>query len=416
MQRAMSRTAYLCADYQINNNLITKTTMKENHTAVLATSSRASRRYERLIGMLLQYDLLDLSRLEKRVMHRRVDRLARRYRGRCVAMSMVAHEFLCSYQKVRRAVYEIDRQKSNFGEMESVIKIKNDAEVAVIDIEGTIGLSESWQFDNPESRVATYERFKECVARIADVRNTHIRVNIRSTGGDVNDAMLIYEALRATGAEVTTCCYGYTASAATIVAQAASEGRRLISPTSLYLIHNSLCSVEGNAQEIEAEVEMLRQTDERIAEVYARHSGRDKEEIVALMSENGGRGRWLSPAEVVMAGLADAVEGTDANELAEAKRERPINSAVKSLLEMLGIRRDKDAAPSVEDDINYIPRERAEVVNAADAQTSTIAFEEQQRGIRPTVVKAVEDPSLKEMPYDERKRAYDSDARAMRVR
>lgn len=390
--------------------------MKEKHATVLSAPSRTSRRYERLIGMLLQYDLLDWSRLEKRAMHRRVDRLARRYRGRCVAMAKVANEFRCSYQKVRRAVYEMDRKKSNFGEMESVIKIKNDAEVTVIDIEGTIGLSESWQFDNPESRVATYERFKECVARIADVRNSHIRVNIRSTGGDVNDAMLIYEALRATGAEVTTCCYGYTASAATIVAQAASEGCRLIAPTSLYLVHNSLCSVEGNAEEIEAEVELLRQTDERIAEIYARHSGRDKQEMVALMAENGGRGRWLSPAEVVMAGLADAVEGADAREAAESRRERPVNSAVTSLLELLGIKHNEDAAPNVEDDINYIPREGVEVVNAADLQTSTIAFEEQQRGVKPTAVKAVEDPDLRDMPYDERKRAYDNDARAMRVR
>lgn len=416
MQRVMLHTVYLCADYQINNQLICKTTMYEKHATVLSAPSRTSRRYERLIGMLLQYDLLDWSRLEKRAMHRRVDRLARRYRGRCVAMAKVANEFRCSYQKVRRAVYEMDRKKSNFGEMESVIKIKNDAEVTVIDIEGTIGLSESWQFDNPESRVATYERFKECVARIADVRNSHIRVNIRSTGGDVNDAMLIYEALRATGAEVTTCCYGYTASAATIVAQAASEGCRLIAPTSLYLVHNSLCSVEGNAEEIEAEVELLRQTDDRIAEIYARHSGREKQEMVALMAENGGRGRWLSPAEVVMAGLADAVEGADAREAAESRRERPVNSAVTSLLELLGIKHNEDAAPNVEDDINYIPREGVEVVNAADLQTSTIAFEEQQRGVKPTAVKAVEDPDLRDMPYDERKRAYDNDARAMRVR
>ena len=96
MQRVMLHTVYLCADYQINNQLICKTTMKEKHATVLSAPSRTSRRYERLIGMLLQYDLLDWSRLEKRAMHRRVDRLARRYRGRCVAMAKVANEFRCS--------------------------------------------------------------------------------------------------------------------------------------------------------------------------------------------------------------------------------------------------------------------------------------------------------------------------------
>ena len=191
--------------------------------------------------------------------------------------------------------------------MREQIQIKNEVDCSVIDIEGTIGVDESWQFDNPESRVATYERFKECVARIADIRDSEIRVNIRSTGGDVNDAILIYEALRATGAKVVTCCYGYTASAATIVAQAASEGCRLVAPSSLYLIHNSICATEGNAEELMAEVEMLQQTDRRLAEIYATRSGRSVDDIALLMSDNGGRGRWLSPAEAIAEGLVDGV-------------------------------------------------------------------------------------------------------------
>ena len=59
----------------------------------------------------------------------------------------------------------------------------------------------------------------------------------------------VQKGLRSTGAQVTTRCYGYTASAATIVAQAASPGCREIAPTTLYLVHNSLCSVEGNADD-----------------------------------------------------------------------------------------------------------------------------------------------------------------------
>lgn len=326
-------------------------------------------------------------------------------------MGAVANEFCCSYQKVCRAVYEIDKQQSNFVTMESTIKIKNDAEVAIIDIEGTIGISEAWQFDNPESRVATYERFKECVAQIADLANARIRVNIRSTGGDVNDAMLIYEALRATGAEVTTCCYGYTASAATIVAQAASEGRRFVAPTSLYLVHNSLCTVEGNADEIAAEVELLRQTDDRIAEVYARRSGRDKQEMAELMSENCGRGRWLSPMEVVSEGLADGVEGEVEHKQPQRKM---ADVSITNLLKCIGI--SGDDVPDVADDVNYIPHDDVAVENVAERAISTIAFEEHQRSVQPTVVKATEDPDMMEMPRDERRRAYDNDARSMRLR
>lgn len=368
-----------------------------------------SRRYERLIGTLLNNDLIDRSRLEKRAMHRRVAELTGRFRGRCHAMLLVANEFLCSYEKVRSAVYEIDKHKSNFSTMESTININNEAEVTTIDIEGTIGLSESWQFDNPESRVATYERFKECVARIADIKNAHIRVNIRSTGGDVNDAMLIYEALKATGAHITTCCYGYTASAATIVAQAASEGCRLIAPTSLYLIHNSLCSVEGNAEELKAEVELLRQTDERIAEIYAARSGRDKSAMATLMAENGGKGRWLAPAEVIAEGLADALEG---NAPVEKKSEGVMDRAkhgVEALLRAIGIETKSLTTPDVADDINYIPHNNT-------LTESHVALEEKQQAVRATRVKEVDDPDLREMPHNERMRAYDNDARTMRMR
>lgn len=325
-------------------------------------------------------------------------------------MALVAKEFGCSYEKVRSAVYEIEKQQSNLTTMNSTIKINNEAEVATIDIEGTIGLSESWQFDNDENRVATYERFKECVARIADLRNANIRVNIRSTGGDVNDAMLIYEALRATGAHVTTCCYGYTASAATIVAQAASEGCRLIAPTSLYLIHNSLCSVEGNAEELQAEIELLRQTDERIAEIYARHSGRSIEEIAALMSENGGRGRWLSPAEVVNYGLADAVEDSATTETTTTEVPQGAKRGVVALLRALGI--GGNDTPDVADDVNYIPHDAVDSV----PDVSTVAFNEGQGGAKRTKLREMEDPDLREKPRDERQRAYDSDAKSMRIR
>ena len=163
--------------------------------------------------------------------------------------------------------------------MKSDIQIRNSADVCYIDIEGTIGVPEQWQFASPDDRVATYEKFRDAVARIAALDAPQVVVNIRSTGGDVNDALLIYDALAALDAEVTTRCYGYVASAATLIAQAASEGRREISAGALYLVHAAACAAEGNAAELEARAELLRKTDERLAALYARRSGRPQEEL-----------------------------------------------------------------------------------------------------------------------------------------
>lgn len=191
--------------------------------------------------------------------------------------------------------------------MQTKITIRNEAQTCYIDIEGTIGVPEKHQFERASSRVATFETFRREVERITRVAATNVVVNIRSTGGDVNDALLIYEALKGLDARITTRCYGYTASAATIIAQAADEGLREISDNAMYLIHRSTCSIEGDASSLESRAELLRKTDEQLSRLYAERSGRNAEHFSQLMAENGGEGRWLTAAEAVEAGLADAI-------------------------------------------------------------------------------------------------------------
>ena len=215
-------------------------------------------------------------------------------------------------------------------------QIRNASDACHIDIEGTIGVPEEWQFDQPQQRVATYEKFRDAVQRIAEIDAPEVVVNIRSTGGDVNDALLIHDALRQLPGRVTTRCYGYTASAATIIAQAASEGRREISANALYLIHTSICATEGNAAELSGKLDLLRQTDRRLAEIYAARSGRTAEEFETLMAENNGNGRWLSPEETVAAGLADTIVGAE-EKPAEQKPKNAVRGWEK-LLTHLGIR------------------------------------------------------------------------------
>lgn len=151
--------------------------------------------------------------------------------------------------------------------MLSDIKISNSAQnLTIIDIEGIIGVPEEWQFDEPESRVATYRKFKDKVGSIAAISTPEVVVNICSTGGDVGDALLIYDALTSLDAVITTRCRGYVASAATIIAQAASQGHREVSPSSLYLVHCSTASIEGNAEQLEAHVDLLHKTDRHQAD------------------------------------------------------------------------------------------------------------------------------------------------------
>ena len=181
--------------------------------------------------------------------------------------------------------------------MKSEIQIKNSAGVCRIEIEGTIGVPEEWQFDQPEARVATYEKFRDTVRRIAGIDAPQIVVDIRSTGGDVNDALLIHDALCSLDAHITTRCYGYTASAATIIAQAASPGCREISANALYLIHTAICAAEGNAAEIAGKTRPAPPDRHAHRRGLCRPFRSPGREFEALMAENNGNGRWLSPEE-----------------------------------------------------------------------------------------------------------------------
>ena len=268
--------------------------------------------------------------------------------------------------------------------MKSEIQINNTAGVCQIDIEGTIGVPEEWQFEEPDARVATYERFRDTLRRIAEIEAPEVVVNIRSTGGDVNDALLIHDALRQLPARVTTRCYGYTASAATIIAQAASE---------------------GNAAEIAGKIDLLHQTDARIAAVYASRSGRPAAEFEALMAENNGNGRWLAPEEAVAAGLADKV--VEAAEQPASSLARNIARGWERLLANIGLR----PGPALPADRNVLHFD-GEV--QALRSRSAVAADEARRQAAPTSTQPREDPSCGDTVRSANERAYAEDARRMR--
>ncbi len=320
------------------------------------------------------------------------------------------------------------------------ISIRNEAECCIIDIEGTIGIPEEWQFEHPDERVATYEGFREAVQRIADLPNREIVVNIRSTGGDVNDALLIYEALVATGAHITTRCYGYTASAATIIAQAASEGCRELASGALYLIHNSICAAEGNAEELEAQTELLRKTDARLADIYAARSGRSAEEFRTLMAENSGRGRWLSPEEALETGLVDLVVEHHKAPVAPAEEgeegkmlttEEPATAPDKGpgklsdegltqnlargwqrLLAALRSREpqaEQPPLPEMHEEHNFLHKPLFE----EPVVRSKVLFSEGQKQAKATTLKSVEDPSLRDVNLTPNEQAYAADLKRL---
>ena len=272
--------------------------------------------------------------------------------------------------------------------MNQIINISASAAIATIDIEGTIG-----DQGNGDS-VTTYQALKEKLEAIKAIEAPMVVVNIRSVGGDVADALLIYEALRTLDAHITTRCYGYTASAATIIAQAANEGCREIVSSALYLIHNSSCVAEGNAADLQQHAELLSKTDERIAAVYASSSGREAAYYAELMARNGGNGVWLSPEQALEAGLVDVVVAPDT---------APTASLLERVASWFGLKRKADNAATTTPPVDNIN------LRQRDYGYSAIALTEGQNGARATVTSAVEDPDIEGIAITANAAAYNRD-------
>ncbi len=246
------------------------------------------------------------------------------------------------------------------------VKNINDKEI-VIDIEGVIGVDEQLQFDEQreQPRVATFEKFREEIEKFSDVDYTSVRVNIRSMGGAVQDALLIYSWLTSLseGVTVKTYCYGFSASAATISAQAASSGGRYVASSALYMIHCTSTEFDGNAAQATSMVEILEKTDRTIAEIYAARSGKSVEHFLEIMSRDGGQGEWLTAEEAVENGLADKVENTSS-----------IKNIISSLKNFFGkIMTPKKEETEVENSEKIVPIQQ---LVATEQKTTTEAKED----------------------------------------
>lgn len=299
--------------------------------------------------------------------------------------------------------------------MQSEIKISATAKGAVqIDIEGTIGVPENQQFADPKTKVATYEKMRERIDSIAQIKAKNVVVNIRSTGGNVRDAILIFEALTALPANITTRCYGYTASAATIIAQAATAGCREISANALYLIHNSIITTEGNANEIGATIDLLDKTDQRIASIYASRSGNTAESYAQIMSRNNGNGQWLSPTEAIEAGLADKLIETKQTPKNQIKEEMQITERFRTILKVLGITNSTQVPKIETEQIDTLEAElnsRADRIEQLENKVGELEVVAERLRAEATMTMPKEDPAITEAKRSPNQDAYMQDAR-----
>jgi ATP-dependent Clp protease protease subunit len=135
-----------------------------------------------------------------------------------------------------------------------------------------------------------------------------IRLYVNSPGGDAYAGLAIYDAMQYVKPDVQTYCIGMAMSAGAMILAGGAAGKRHVLPSSKVMIHQGSGGFRGTPADIQIAAREILALTRRYAEVIARHSGRDVEQVMKDID----RDRFLTPEEAVAYGLADRVLPTRA--------------------------------------------------------------------------------------------------------
>lgn len=174
------------------------------------------------------------------------------------------------------------------------IEIKNSI---VSDVVGTLydkmGVSD---YTSPKK---VKEQLKDCAF------SNDLIVNVSSGGGDVFAASEIYTMLRDSGKNVTVNIQGLAASAASVISMAGDTVR--ISPTAQIMIHKASNGIQGNADGMTHNANVLDGIDKSIAAAYVAKTGMKESDLIQMMSNE----TWLTAKDAIDKGFADEIMFND---------------------------------------------------------------------------------------------------------
>ncbi len=115
--------------------------------------------------------------------------------------------------------------------------------------------------------------------------------------------MAIYDTIQYIASDVSTVCLGMGMSAAAMILCGGAPGKRFALPNAKMMIHQGSGGFRGTPADIQIAAREILDTTRQMAEIIARHSGQDVEQVMQDID----RDRFMTPEEAVSYGLVDAI-------------------------------------------------------------------------------------------------------------
>jgi ATP-dependent Clp protease protease subunit len=126
---------------------------------------------------------------------------------------------------------------------------------------------------------------------------------INSPGGSVISGLSILDTMQFIKCDVSTIVMGQAASMGSLLASSGTKGKRLILPRARHLIHQPLGGAQGQASDMEIQVNEILRMKKQLIEIYVTNTGKSYEQLERDMD----RDNIMTAEESIAYGLADKI-------------------------------------------------------------------------------------------------------------
>ena len=101
-----------------------------------------------------------------------------------------------------------------------------------------------------------------------------VNIYINSPGGSVTAGLAVYDTMQFVTCDVNTYCMGIAASMAAVLLCAGTTGKRYALPNSDIMIHQVSGGAQGQASDVERQVEFMFKLKKRLNRILSLHTGK----------------------------------------------------------------------------------------------------------------------------------------------
>lgn len=130
-----------------------------------------------------------------------------------------------------------------------------------------------------------------------------INIYINSPGGSVTAGLAIYDTMQFVTCNVNTYCMGIAASMGAVLLCAGTKGKRYALPNSDIMIHQVSGGAQGQASDVERQVEFMFKLKKRLNRILSLHTGKPIEQV----EKDADRDYYMTAEEAKEYGLVDEV-------------------------------------------------------------------------------------------------------------